>query len=119
MCKCGSHCFCLCNYDITAELEIPPLESTRILARLRLAARAAMGGAGSEGNFRPGRCLGGAAGYPRVSPLFASTAVPPPCAGGWAAAGGDSNLPGACGSFRAVAVRTAVRGGPGVGGAAA
>lgn len=80
-----------------------------------------MGGAGSEGNFRPGRCLGGAAVSPRVSPLFASTAVPPPCAGGWAAAGGDSDLPGACGSFRAVAVRTAARvgGGPGVGGAAA
>lgn len=119
VCKCGPHCFCLCYYDITAELEIPPLESTLILARPRLAARAAMGGAGSEGNFRPGRCLGGAAGSPRVSPLFASTAVPPPCAGGWAAAGSDSDLPGACGSFRAVAVRTAARGGPGVGGAAA
>lgn len=105
------HCFCRCYYDVTADLEIPPLESTRDVARLRLAACTAVGGAGSEGNFRPGRCRGGAAGSPRVSPLLASTAVPPPRAGGWAAAGGDSDLPGACGSFRAVAVRAAARGG--------
>lgn len=73
-----------------------------------------MGGVGRASNFRPGLCPGGAAGSSRVSPLLASTASPPPRAGGWAAAGGHSDLPGACGSFSAVAVRAGARGSEGL-----
>lgn len=110
-CRPGFYCFCRGSDDITAKLELPHLESTRNLAILWLQRRAFLWAGCGKSNFRPGRCLGGAAECSRASPLRASTAFPPASCGGL---GGRGRPLRPAPRLRSARRRGSARGGPGV-----